>query len=64
MEAKCVKTIVLFRRKRRDTPNFIDFGGVTLTISAACAQKWIAVDAPVTPPRNPNTEEKPPEPLQ
>ena len=38
-EEKCVKTIVLYHKSDRDRPFRLHFGGVTLTISAACAQK-------------------------
>ncbi len=38
-EENCVKTIAFFHQKSRDRAFRLAFGGVTLTISAACAQK-------------------------
>ena len=39
LEAFCAKTIVFFCKSSRDRPFRLSFGGVTLTISAACHQK-------------------------
>ena len=53
LEGKCAKFIVFFCRKWRDRPFRLAFGGVTLTISAACQQKLIAAGAPRHPPTLP-----------
>ena len=39
LEAKVLKTIVFYRRKWRERPFRVDGSDLTLTISAACAQK-------------------------
>ena len=64
LEAKCVKTIVFFSKSGGGEWFRVHGSDVTITKSAACAQKFAGVGAKMSDPRLPNTEDSPPEPLQ
>ena len=59
----CAKFIMLFCQKWRERPFRVDGSEVTCTISAACAQKLIAVNIQIAS-RQITVPESPPEPLQ